>query len=154
MPPLRDARADLWRRQPLSLKPFMNRMSSLHRRLGASLACIGLLATAVAPAAGQTPPASAGSVPMAGEKAQPEAKTGERDIHQWLARMHDASRKRSYVGTFVVSSADGSMASSRIWHVCDGEQQMERIESLTGTPRSVFRRNDQVITFLPQSRIA
>jgi sigma-E factor negative regulatory protein RseB len=118
------------------------------------LACIGLLAAAVAPAAGQTPLAPASLVSTGGGKVQPEVKSGERDIHQWLARMHDASRKRSYVGTFVVSSADGSMASSRIWHVCDGEQQVERIESLTGTPRSVFRRNDQVITFLPQSRIA
>ena len=156
MPLLKGARADLWCRYAASprLKLSMNRMSYLHRRLGASLACIGLLGTVVAPAAGQTPPVSEGALPVAADKAVPETKAGERDIHQWLARMHDASRKRSYVGTFVVSSADGSMASSRIWHVCDGEQQMERIESLTGTPRSVFRRNDQVITFLPQSRIA
>jgi sigma-E factor negative regulatory protein RseB len=31
---------------------------------------------------------------------------------------------------------------------------MERVESLTGTPRSTFRRNDEVITFSPQSRVA
>jgi sigma-E factor negative regulatory protein RseB len=132
----------------------MHRMSYFRRRVSASLACIGLLGTSVVFAAGQTLPASAGATPAGVERVASETKAGERDIHQWLARMHDASRKRSYVGTFVVSSADGSMASSRIWHACDGEQQMERIESLTGTPRSVFRRNDQVITFLPQSRIA
>lgn len=31
---------------------------------------------------------------------------------------------------------------------------MERVESLSGQPRSTFRRNDQVITFLPGSRTA
>ncbi len=46
------------------------------------------------------------------------------------------------------------MSSARIWHVCDGEQQMERVESLTGAPRSTFRRNEQVVTFLPESRVA
>jgi sigma-E factor negative regulatory protein RseB len=77
----------------------------------------------------------------------------ERSISEWLLRMHEASRRRAYIGTLVVSSG-GSMASSRVWHVCDGQQQMERVESLTGTPRSTFRRNDEVITFSPQSRVA
>ncbi|MES2950196.1 MAG: MucB/RseB C-terminal domain-containing protein [Pseudomonadota bacterium] len=51
-------------------------------------------------------------------------------------------------------SAGGNMASAKIWHVCDGTQQLERVESLSGTPRAIFRRNDQVVTFFPQSRIA
>lgn len=77
----------------------------------------------------------------------------ERSISEWLLRMHEASRRRAYIGTLVVSSG-GSMASARVWHVCDGEQQMERVESLTGTPRSTFRRNDEVVTFSPLSRVA
>ena len=68
-------------------------------------------------------------------------------------RMHEASRLRSYVGTFVVSSNTGSMSSARIWHACDGDLQVERVESLTGAPRSTFRRNDEVVTFLPESRV-
>jgi sigma-E factor negative regulatory protein RseB len=78
----------------------------------------------------------------------------ERSVSEWLMRMHEASRKRAYVGTFVVSSGAGNMASARIWHVCDGTQQMERVESLTGAPRSTFRHNDQVITFLPDTKVA
>lgn len=69
-------------------------------------------------------------------------------------RMHDASRKRAYTGTFVVSSASGNLSSARIWHVCEGDQQMERVEALTGVPRSTFRHNDQVITFFPQTQVA
>jgi sigma-E factor negative regulatory protein RseB len=74
-------------------------------------------------------------------------------IQAWLMRVHEASRYRSYSGTFVVSAA-GSMASARIWHVSDGQQQVERVESLSGKPRATFRRNDQVVTFFPESKIA
>ena len=67
--------------------------------------------------------------------------------------MHDASKLRSYAGTFVVSSIGGGMSSARIWHACEGDIQVERVESLTGAPRSVFRRNEQVATFFPESRV-
>jgi len=82
-----------------------------------------------------------------------QGKLAERSVSDWLMRMHEASRMRSYIGTFVVSSSNGGMSSARIWHACDGVQQVERVESLTGAPRSTFRRNDEVVTFLPDSRV-
>lgn len=82
-----------------------------------------------------------------------DAKPVEKTADEWLQRMQGATNRRSYVGTFVVSSA-GGLYSSRIWHVCDGSQQVERVESLTGIPRSTFRRNDDVVTFQPMSRVA
>ena len=81
------------------------------------------------------------------------AAPSERGIVQWIERMHRAPCVRPYAGTFVVLAASGSMASSRIWHACEGAQQMERVEALSGTPRTVFRRNDEVRTFLPQARV-
>ena len=95
-----------------------------------------------------SPPAAvpAGASAGSADNRQPEV-----GIAEWLTRMHEASRKRAYVGTFVVSTGS-SMTSARIWHICDGVQQMERVEPLSGAPRSTFRRNDQVITFLPESR--
>ena len=71
----------------------------------------------------------------------------------WLRRMHAASRQRTYVGTFVVSAATGNLSSSRIWHVADGDVLMERIEALSGAPRSTFRRNDHVMTFFPEDKV-
>lgn len=76
-----------------------------------------------------------------------------RSIDDWLMRMHEASKKRAYVGIFVVSSG-ASLSSAKIWNICEGNQQMERIEALTGAPRSIFRRNDQVITFMPDQKLA
>lgn len=80
-------------------------------------------------------------------------KLPERSVSEWLLRMHEASRLRSYAGTFVVSSAAGALSSARIWHACEGDLQMERVESLTGVPRSTFRSNDEVLTFLPDSKV-
>lgn len=91
--------------------------------------------------------------PASSPDAAAEGKQGTRSVSEWLMRMHEASRRRAYIGTFVVS-AEGSMSSAKIWHVCDGVQQIERVESLTGVPRSTFRHNDQVITFLPDSKVA
>lgn len=83
-----------------------------------------------------------------------DATPASRSILEWIERMHGAPCLRPYAGTFVVLSASGAMASSRIWHACDGLQQMERVEALSGTPRTVFRRNDEVRTFWPQTRVA
>src|SRR6218665_1664537 len=82
--------------------------------------------------------------------AEPVAAPAERDKAQWLERMRSAPCHPSHAGTFVVLSANGAMSSARIWHACDGQRQMERVESLSGTPRTVFRRDDEVRTFLPQ----
>jgi sigma-E factor negative regulatory protein RseB len=115
-----------------------------------SLCCalVGTLGVVGQPVLAQASPPSVRS--GAGEAVAPS----ERSLHDWLLRMSEASRSSAYQGTFVVSSASGAWASARIWHVCDGEQQVERVESLTGTPRSTYRRNDQVITFWPQVKLA
>lgn len=77
----------------------------------------------------------------------------DRSVTEWLMRMHEASRLRSYVGTFVVSSIGGGMSSARIWHSCVGNVQVERVEALSGAPRTVFRRNERVVTFYPQAHV-
>ena len=117
-----------------------------------SLIAVGLWALAVMGLASRPDPLPSG--PPAQQSPPPAGgKYAERSISEWLMRMHEASRLRSYVGTFVVSSNTGSMSSARIWHACDGDLQVERVESLTGAPRSTFRRNDEVVTFLPESRV-
>lgn len=105
--------------------------------------CLAPLAAAegraAAPAA-KSPPAAGGELPAMG-------------VVDWLQRMHAAARQRSYVGTFVVSAPAGSLSSARIWHVCEGDLQVDRIEALSGPPRSTFRRNEQVVTFLPDQKL-
>ncbi len=76
-----------------------------------------------------------------------------RSLNDWLVRMREASRNRSYIGTFVVSTGR-TMSSAKIWHACEGGEQMERVETLTGAPRSIFRHSGQVVTFIPEHKVA
>jgi sigma-E factor negative regulatory protein RseB len=86
-------------------------------------------------------------------QAQNASPASTRSVNEWLTRMHEASRQRAYMGTLVVSSG-AAMSASRIWHICDGTQQMERVDTLTGAPRTTIRRNNDVITFVPESKTA
>lgn len=92
-------------------------------------------------------------VPAYGQQHPAIATDQTRSVNEWLTRLHEASLRRAYIGTLVVS-AGASMSASKIWHVCDGSQQMERIDTLTGTPRTTIRRNKEVITFVPESKTA
>ncbi len=92
-------------------------------------------------------------VPAHAQSGAAAAQPGSRSVNEWLSRMHEASRQRAYIGTLVVS-AGASMSASKIWHVCDGTEQMERVDTLTGPPRTTVRRNNHVITFEPETRTA
>ena len=75
------------------------------------------------------------------------------EVRAWLLRIHDAASRRNFQGTFIVSGG-GGVASARIAHFCEGPNQFERIESLDGRQRKVFRHNDAVLTLWPGSRVA
>lgn len=75
------------------------------------------------------------------------------DMAAVVRRIQEAALKRSFVGTYVVSHG-GHMTSSRITHFCDGRDQIERIEALDGQARQVYRYNDTVHVFWPDTRTA
>jgi sigma-E factor negative regulatory protein RseB len=75
------------------------------------------------------------------------------EVRAWLMRIHTAASHHNFQGTFVVSGG-GSVASARIAHFCEGKNQYERIESLDGQARHVFRHNDVVQTVWPGSQVA
>jgi sigma-E factor negative regulatory protein RseB len=75
------------------------------------------------------------------------------EVRGWLLRIHDAASHRNFQGTFVVSGG-GSVASARISHYYEGPNQYERIESLDGRQRKVYRHNDVVHTVWPASHVA
>lgn len=109
-----------------------------------------LLVFAVAFAAGAFMTAAAGESTTPARADTP----GEaRELRAWLTRIHDAASHRNFQGTFVVS-AGGAVSSSRIAHFCVGKSQFERIESLDGPLRNVFRHDEIVHTHWPKSRVA
>jgi sigma-E factor negative regulatory protein RseB len=75
------------------------------------------------------------------------------DMTSVIRRIQESTRQRNFAGTFVVSSG-GHLSSSRIVHICDGKDQVERIEALDGQMRRVFRHNDAIHVFWPGSHTA
>lgn len=71
---------------------------------------------------------------------------------QLLQRVAVAAQKLSYHGTFVYRSG-GQSETSRIVHLSNNGNQMERLEVLDGSPREVVRHNDEVKCFLPEDRL-
>jgi sigma-E factor negative regulatory protein RseB len=92
-------------------------------------------------------------VPDASAQGGAEPSAEPREVRAWLMRIHEAASKRNFQGTFVVSGG-GEVSSARIAHFFEGTNQFERIESLDGQARYVFRHNDVVHTVWPGSRVA
>lgn len=101
--------------------------------------CMGAAAYAQA---GATAPASAAPDPVSAKEAK-----------AWLTRIQEAPGRRSFQGTFVVT-ASGAVSSARIAHYQVSGNQYERIESLDGQSRQVFRFNELIHTLWPQNRVA
>ncbi len=74
------------------------------------------------------------------------------DALQWLYRVTAAARKLTYTGTFIYQSGSNT-ETSRITHLVQGGNEIERIEVLDGSPREVLRVNDEVKCFLPETHL-
>ncbi len=139
-------------RMERTLRTRGDRTSWSARRFAAAAA---LLAAVLAPAAWAGPGAPEGRpTAAAGAAAAPaSAASAAVEVRDWVERIHRAALAQSYQGSFVVWSSIGGMTSSRIWHATDGTVQIERIEALDGSPRTVFQRGELVRTFLPQAQV-
>lgn len=103
------------------------------------LLAFGALAVALLPAA------------QAGGREAPVLLT-EPQALDWLTRINAAANDSSYRGTMVFS-ADGVMSSSKVAHLCIGDQFFERVEALDGRQHRVYRHNELVHTVWPQERV-
>src|SRR5207253_2327729 len=71
---------------------------------------------------------------------------------QWLRRIHDATQKLSYSGTFVYQQGARS-ETSRITRLVDSSGEIEKLEALDGLPREIVRTRDSVRCYLPEARV-
>lgn len=81
----------------------------------------------------------------------PAAAQAAEDALALLRRIHQATEKLSYTGTFVTQQGD-RVQSSRITRYVGAGGEVERIEVLDGTPREVVRTRDTVKCYLPERR--
>lgn len=77
--------------------------------------------------------------------------TGAGEAQSWLERLSKAVRERNYQGTFVYRH-EGNMETLRVIHRAGPDGEMERLYSLTGSPREIIRDNQKVTCILPDDR--
>jgi sigma-E factor negative regulatory protein RseB len=70
----------------------------------------------------------------------------------WLRKVHDATHKLSYTGTFVYMSGTRS-ETSRITRRVDASGDLEKVEVMDGVPREIVRTRDTVRCYLPDARV-
>ena len=70
----------------------------------------------------------------------------------WLKKIHDATQKLSYTGTFVYQNGPRS-ETSRITRYVDAAGDIEKLEVMDGVPREIVRTKDTVRCYLPDSRV-
>lgn len=69
-----------------------------------------------------------------------------------LQKAAQAAERLSYSGVYVYRSG-AKTETTRIVHLAEGGERIERLETLDGSPREVLLVNDEVKCFLPESRL-
>jgi sigma-E factor negative regulatory protein RseB len=70
----------------------------------------------------------------------------------WLRKIHEATQKLSYTGTFVYQNG-GRNETSRITRFVEATGDIEKLEVLDGVPREIVRTRDTVRCYLPGSQL-
>ena len=70
----------------------------------------------------------------------------------WLRRIHDATHRLSYSGTFVYQNGNRS-ETSRITRYVDAGGDIEKVEVMDGVAREIVRTRGTVRCYLPDSRV-
>jgi sigma-E factor negative regulatory protein RseB len=70
----------------------------------------------------------------------------------WLRKIHEATQRLSYTGTFVYQNG-GRSETSRITRFVDPSGDIEKLEVMDGVPREIVRTKDTVRCYLPDSRV-
>lgn len=76
---------------------------------------------------------------------------GVREGQAWLKKIQSGAQKLNYSGTFVYQQAD-QVRTSRITHLIDGKNEIEKLEILDGNPREYIRRNEEISCYIPQTK--
>jgi sigma-E factor negative regulatory protein RseB len=74
------------------------------------------------------------------------------DGQAWLRRIHQATQKLSYTGTFVYQQG-ARTETSRITRFVGPGGDIERVEVLDGVPREIVRTRDTLRCYLPDSKV-
>lgn len=77
---------------------------------------------------------------------------GTGDAMAWLHRAQQAAQRLNYSGTVVYMHLGGQPHTSRITHVIENGNERERLDILDGAPLTIFRANEEVRSYSPDTK--
>lgn len=83
--------------------------------------------------------------------AEPAPAGETRDAQALLRTIQSAAQKLNYSGTFVYQQGS-QVRTSRITHLLEGKNEIEKLEVLDGQPREYIRSNDEIICYVPDAK--
>lgn len=76
----------------------------------------------------------------------------QREAITWLKKIQLAARNVNYEGTFVYQAAN-QVGTSRISHLRDGKNNLQKLQNLDGKSREYVWVNDEVICYIPEAKV-
>jgi len=80
-----------------------------------------------------------------------EASIEQNEAQGWLKKIQNAAQKLNYSGIFVYQEAS-QMRTSRITHVHDGKNELQKLEMLDGRRREYTKNNEEITCYVPENR--
>jgi len=80
-----------------------------------------------------------------------EPSTAQHDTQVWLKKIQSSAQKLNYSGTFVYQQGN-QVRTSRITHILNGKNEVEKLEILDGKPREYIRNNEEIACYVPESK--
>lgn len=75
----------------------------------------------------------------------------QHDTQVWLKKIQSSAQKLNYAGTFVYQQGS-QVRTSRITHILNGKNELEKLEILDGKPREYIRNNEEIACYMPESK--
>jgi sigma-E factor negative regulatory protein RseB len=80
-----------------------------------------------------------------------EPSNAQHDTQIWLKKIQSSAHKLNYSGTFVYQQGN-QVRTSRITHILNGKNEVEKLEILDGKPREYIRNNEEIACYIPESK--
>ncbi len=81
----------------------------------------------------------------------PDPLADGREAQAWLKKIQSTAQKLNYSGTFVYQQGN-QMRTSRITHILNGKNEVEKLEILDGKPREYIRNDEEIVCYVPETR--
>ncbi|WP_076591689.1 MucB/RseB C-terminal domain-containing protein [Herminiimonas arsenitoxidans] len=77
--------------------------------------------------------------------------SGQHDTQVLLKKIQSSAQKLNYSGTFVYQQGS-QVRTSRITHIFNGKNELEKLEILDGKPREYIRNNEEIACYVPENK--